>query len=970
MPMNGKPRQRAVTPELIRGALLSVPPDVERDTWVRIGMAIKAELGSSAGFELWSEWSSTGATYKARDARDTWRSLKAGGRTTIGTLFGIAKDHGWRFPDEDATSQTPADAAAVQRQAAELATRKRREREAEAEQYRQRADRAARDAGELWADASEAGQSPYLQRKGVQGHGVRYLADGTLLVPMRNAAGELQNVQRIAPAKPANGAPEKRFLPGGRKSGLWHLIGSLEGAAVLLLAEGYATAASLHEATGRPVGVAFDAGNLVHVAKMVRELHPTLPLLVCGDDDRETEQRTGKNPGRLKAAAAARAAKTSQASAATVFPDGLPGGGTDFNDLAAHAGLDAVRDLVERAAGLSSDADARQAVESSPQTRGDDGQEPGQPDKWGFLCDARGVWHVGRDKDGERRKPQWLCAPLAVTARTRSDDANGWGFLLEWSDLDGNPKSWAMPSALLSGEGAEWAARLRDMGLEMAVGPGVRNMVGTYINTRHPEERVTCVDKVGWHGGVYVLPNGSIGECPGKRYVFQTEAGADDLFRQRGTLEDWQAEVAALCPGNSRLTFAVSFALAGPVLPFSGLEGAGVHLRGDSRGGKTTALRAAASVFGRPSYVQQWRTTANALENTAVQANHALLVLDELGQLDPAEAGTAAYLLSNGMDKGRSTRGLIPRRRRTWHLLFLSSGEVSLADLAADAGKRMRTGQEVRMADLPVDAGAGMGGLETLHGFESPAELAEALKDNAARFYGTAGRAWLQWCADHYAELPARLLVLLGKYRDEFVPEASSGQVRTVGSRFALAAAAGELATEAGITGWQAGEAAQGCRTCFEAWLAARGHLDNGEEAGALCQVRAWIEKNGDALLTWTHRVVDDHRASTPMRAGFKRLVDDNHKPLTIDAATDYLDRRSSTVSSARAEAQTEYLILPEAFKRDLCKGFDPEMVARVLKRNGHLQHEADRLTRPERIPGLGRIRVYRINPSILSADR
>jgi putative DNA primase/helicase len=97
--------------------------------------------------------------------------------------------------------------------------------------------------------ASEQGASPYLQRKGVAGHGVRYLVDGTLLVPMRDEAGQLQNLQRIAPAKPRPSrrpaACEKRFMAGGRKTGLWHLIGQVQTSAerrtALLLAEGYAT---------------------------------------------------------------------------------------------------------------------------------------------------------------------------------------------------------------------------------------------------------------------------------------------------------------------------------------------------------------------------------------------------------------------------------------------------------------------------------------------------------------------------------------------------------------------------------------------------------------------------------------------------------------------------------------------------------------------------------------------------------
>ena len=244
----------------------------------------------------------------------------------------------------------PAQAAAAQAEAERLAGERRRKQDTDSAEYSRRADKAAGDSRVLWDEASESGQSPYLVRKGVQAHGVRYLPDGTLIVPMRNESGELHNLQRIAPHKPADGDPEKRFLPGGRKSGLWHLIGHVDGAPALLLAEGYATAASLHEATGLPVAVAFDAGNLGHVAKALRALHPALPLLLCGDDDRETEARTGKNPGREKATTAARAANTETALAGVVFPEGLPDGGTDFNCLAVHAGLDAVRVLIERAA--------------------------------------------------------------------------------------------------------------------------------------------------------------------------------------------------------------------------------------------------------------------------------------------------------------------------------------------------------------------------------------------------------------------------------------------------------------------------------------------------------------------------------------------------------------------------------------------------------------------------------------------
>ena len=88
---------RVITPDLIRQALGCISPAVDRETWVRLGMAVKAEMGAE-GFDLWNDWSAQAEGYSLADARDTWRSIKAGGRVTVGTLFGIAKEHGFRFP--------------------------------------------------------------------------------------------------------------------------------------------------------------------------------------------------------------------------------------------------------------------------------------------------------------------------------------------------------------------------------------------------------------------------------------------------------------------------------------------------------------------------------------------------------------------------------------------------------------------------------------------------------------------------------------------------------------------------------------------------------------------------------------------------------------------------------------------------------------------------------------------------------
>lgn len=199
------------------------------------------------------------------------------------------------------------------------------------------------------------------------------------------------------------------------------------------------------------------------------------------------------------------------------------------------------------------------------------------------------------------------------------------------------------------------------------------------------------------------------------------------------------------------------------------------------------------------------------------------------------------------------------------------------------------------------------------------------------------------------------------------VPGDAGEQVGRVATRFAVVAAAGELATRAGITGWPAGHAIWASGECFDAWLAARGHVHNSEGVAMVRQVRAWIEKNGDALLTWLHRSLDDHRPNTALRAGFKRLVDPSGKPLRQDAATDWLDRHSRSGTAERDDALIEYLVLPEAFRNDVCRGLDAAAVARELRDLGLLVHEADRFTMKQRIPGIGKVPVYHLKASILA---
>jgi len=146
----------------------------------------------------------------------------------------------------------------------------------------------------------------------------------------------------------------------------------------------------------------------------------------------------------------------------------------------------------------------------------------------------------------------------------------------------------------------------------------------------------------GWHDSSYVLPSGESYSSSEELLVYQHSGGLQHHYAAVGSLADWRREVASRCLGNSRLVLAVATMFAGPLLRFTGATGGGFHIvGGSSSSGKNTALRVAANVVGPPEYAREWRSTANGLEGVAVLHNDATLILDELAQIDPKQAGDA-----------------------------------------------------------------------------------------------------------------------------------------------------------------------------------------------------------------------------------------------------------------------------------------------------------------------------------------
>jgi uncharacterized protein (DUF927 family) len=502
--------------------------------------------------------------------------------------------------------------------------------------------------------------------------------------------------------------------------------------------------------------------------------------------------------------------------------------------------------------------------------------------------------------------------------------------------------------SLLAGDGNEYRARLLDGGLFLATGRRARELLTVYLQSTRPETRALCVARIGWHGDNFVLPGATLGPEGAETVLFQTPFDTDHYLNVSGTIGDWRENVGRFCSGNSRLILAVSCAFAGPLLSLVGDESGGVHFVGATSTGKSTALVVGGSVLGgggRNGFVQSWRTTANGLEAIAELHNDLTLFLDEFAQMDPREAGEAAYLLGNGSGKTRMSRNIGARKRLSWSVLYVSAGEVTLADHVHTVGKRTKGGAEVRLLNIEADAGAGLGLFENIHGAESPDAFARQLKDAARRFYGAPLRTYLDFLTANRAAAEKALRNFQGDSLARHVPAGASGEASRAAQWFALIAAAGELATDAGITGCKQNEASDAAVRCFENWLTQRGTAGAVDIEMAIRQVKNFIEVNGASRFQSTKTRLDGHgdpvHEKVINRAGF-RVEEDGET--------------------------TMYLILPEVFRREVCEGFDFRTVAKALEARGFLETQLPHLSKKCRLPDLGIVRVYAVRSAILEA--
>lgn len=523
---------------------------------------------------------------------------------------------------------------------------------------------------------------------------------------------------------------------------------------------------------------------------------------------------------------------------------GTAGGTTDV------PGVPALAELIEAAtAGESGDTEEK-VVPSVP--------EDERPcfkvyDDWTLLDTGRrlrpGVWLHGmsKPKQNEASVPvdSWVCGPLHIEAQTFDGGENNFGRMLRFKNTAGRWRSWAMPMELLKGDGSDLRGELLAMGLELD--PFARQTLARYLQERTPKKRIRCALQVGWCGNVFVLPDAVIGPNAAG-VIFQSGERSHDEHGQAGTLDGWQAEIAARAVANPLFVLALSAAFAGPLLKRTNTEGGGLHFVGDSSTGKTTILEAACSVWGGPGYRRSWRATANGMEGAAALFNDCLLALDEISECDPREVGAIVYSLGNGRGKQRASRTGAARSVTRWQAFIISTGERTIGTTMMEGGQRTKAGQAVRLLDIP--AARRFGCFDELHGMATGTALSDAIKRAATQHHGRAGRAFLERLTHDERDMAGRLERF--KALPAFNPAEAEGQDKRAASRFALLALAGELATEYGITGWPEGATVDAAVIGFQAWRAMRGG-GNDERRQILDKLAGFLERHGDSRFSnWT----------------------------------------------------------------------------------------------------------------------
>ena len=719
---------------------------------------------------------------------------------------------------------------------------------------------------------------PYLQQKNYPLESMRKIKTAAL-IPIYDDKNLLQSLQIIGPQG------RTRYFASSQISGYFFPFQkNNQTDTLIILCDDFASSAIIHQTTGYSTLCTFEAWNLLAVAKLCARKDSARQIIIAG-----SHHQPNTNDENWHRAQEAAIAVHGQA----IFPIAQNKNSrvTKFIDLFLAEGKDAISKQINDCINLS------------------------QSEPYPFLRKKDGVYFV-EEEEGTFNHTK-ICSPLKVRGLSHNPNNEEWGRYLRVTDVKGTGHDWAMPMRMTV-SGSRWLEELLNLGLTLPnQNPNETHRIKQYI-TNSPEKNIfLCLEKIGWHKNIFVLPN----QCfpsQERNYIFQGVKSSP--FSEHGNFEQWQENVAKYAQGNSRLILALCTGFAAPLIYLSGSESFGIHFFGDSSTGKTTTLHIASSLFGcgTTGYAMQWRTTDNALESIASLFCDCLLCLDEIGQCSSKVVSEMSYMLANGKGKSRMNKDAQLKDSYKWRILFLSNGELSAAEKISETGIAPKPGQIVRMIDIPAAPRDRDGIFECYHEFTSGADLSDHLRNTSTAYYGTAFPKYMELIVSDLENIKNSSREQIKSFQNQHSPQGATKTTHRVAARFGLLAFAGELAIKIGVLPLEKGEASQAAKTCFEDWMISQGGGDVDRDlAQALSRLKSIIQVYGSSRFG----VIPICNMQKPIEnlMGYKKVTSENDAPI--------------------------YHIFPSIFRKEICKGVNYRKIANLLKDRGILIARNGRLT-------------------------
>ncbi|RKX63895.1 MAG: hypothetical protein DRP42_07150, partial [Tenericutes bacterium] len=514
---------------------------------------------------------------------------------------------------------------------------------------------------------------------------------------------------------------------------------------------------------------------------------------------------------------------------------------------------------------------------------------------------------------------------IQVEALARDYDSGDWGAVILWKDADEQLHKRSVSKALFHSGGTELSQMLACEGLQIVAGK--EKELVQYLAEANPEQRVIAANHTGWMDKAFILPDMTINNPAGEQIIFQPKGASKYNPKNvsvKGSFDEWKKGMSS---ASDIIKLVVCASLCPPIKHIVGAESGGIHLYDTTSKGKTTALQAAASVWGNgadsgrvggnETYIQKWSATANAMEASAQNHNDLPTVIDEIGESDVKGFGNTLYRLFGGTGRNRADRSGNLRESKSWRMFMISVGEIAVSDFICDGNDdRIKGGQQVRLLDIDVDA---IGSI-----FNSSDDV-DNMKELCSTHYGHLGREFLKQVDTSFSDWKELDHTLIGR--------ADSKPSIRARNRFVLIYYAGKKAAELGLIPWSEMEVLIAVKSAYFVWESQSKDVSDIDRA---------IGHIRDFILMHDSRFEHDQKhfgksikaVSIPNRVGWYR--------------------------------NNMYHFIPKEFKK-ACKGTDDRKVKRALNDAGILhKNNGDKLNAKVKI-GNANVSVVSLKEEILN---